>query len=99
VQHTADIARDRNGFDGLRDPAARARFYAETNRLIASLDFSVVACAILKEEHLARHGPLAIDPYMLSLGVLVERFCFTIARDEPPGAIVVGRRGRQLDRE
>jgi hypothetical protein len=99
VLHTADITRNRNGFEGLRDPAARAEFYAETNRLIAGLDFSVVACAILKEEHLARHGPLAIDPYMLSLGVLVERFCFTIARDEPPGAIVVERRGRQLDRE
>ena len=39
------------------------------------------------------------DPYELCLGVLVERFCFTIARDEPPGAIVVERRGRQLDRE
>jgi hypothetical protein len=99
VQHTADITRNRNGFEGLRDPAARSQFYAEANRLIAGLDLSVVACAILKEEHLARHGPLAIDPYMLSLGVLVERFCFTIARDEPPGAIVVGRRGRQLHRE
>src|SRR5665648_1096758 len=36
---------------------------------------------------------------MVSLGVLVERFCFTIARDERPGAIVVERRGGQLDRE
>jgi hypothetical protein len=31
--------------------------------------------------------------------VLVERFCFTIARAEPPGAIIVERRGRQPDRE
>jgi Protein of unknown function (DUF3800) len=99
VLHTADITRNRNGFERLRDPAARALFRAETNQLIASLDLSVVACAILKDEHLERYGPLAIDPYMLSLGVLVERFCFTIARDEPPGAIVVERRGGQLDRE
>jgi len=31
--------------------------------------------------------------------VLVERFCFTIARAEPPGAIRVERRGGRLDRE
>jgi hypothetical protein len=99
VLHTSDITRNRNGFEGLRDPAARSRFYAEMNSLIAGLDVSVVACAILKDEHLARYGPLAVDPYMLSLGVLVERFCFTIARDEPPGANVVERRGRPLDRE
>jgi hypothetical protein len=99
VLHTSDITRNRNGFEGPRDPAARLQFYAETNRLITSLDLTVVACAILKDELLARYGPLAIDPYMLSLAVLVERFCFTSAGDEPPGAIVLERRGRHLDRE
>ena len=74
--HTADITRARNGFEVLGDRAVRHRFYEGLNRLVMSLDIKVVACAIRKDAHLERYGPLAVDPNMLSLGVLVERFCF-----------------------
>lgn len=90
--HTADITRARNGFEELRDPDVRRRFYAELNHLVAGLGIKVVACAIRKAAHVERYGALAV-----SLGVLVERFCFEIGRSSERGTITVERRGRQLD--
>ncbi len=98
VLHTADIVRNRNGFERLKEPAFRERFYREVNAMMAALSYTVVACAIRKDEHLARYGLAALDPYMLSLDILVERFCFDIGRDGS-GVIVAEKRDPTLDRE
>ncbi|MBN1507321.1 MAG: DUF3800 domain-containing protein [Sedimentisphaerales bacterium] len=99
ILRTADITRNQNGFERMKDRAFREVFYSELDTLVASLDFKVVACAIQKEEHLQRYGVLARDPYMLSLDVLVERFCFEIGNVPGGGAIVAERRGPTLDHE
>lgn len=78
ILHTADIARRRGAFKILTNKEIRERFFQETNKLMASLDYVVVACGIKKEEHLNRYGLAAMDPYMLSLKVLVERFVLEI---------------------
>ena len=99
VLHTADIARNRKGFEGLARPDARARFHARLNELMADLPFSIVACAIRKPELLRRYGALALDPYLLSLGLVVERFCFALGGRGETGRILVERRNERLDRE
>lgn len=99
VLHTADITRNRNGFENLKDAAFRNRFYAALNALMRRLRYSVVACAVRKNEHLSRYGVAALDPYMLSLDVLVERFCFEIGNVSGDGVIVAERRDPTLDRE
>jgi hypothetical protein len=99
VLHRADFTRKRNGFERMEDPAFRQRFFAELNELVASLDFKVVACAIHKDEHLARYGVAALDPYLLSLDVLVERFCFETSEATDGGMIVAERRNPTLDHE
>ncbi len=43
VLHTADIARNRRGFEMLADGAQRSRFHRELNELMRSLPFAVVA--------------------------------------------------------
>lgn len=48
VLHTSDITRNRNGFEGLKDPVFRARFYDEMNVLMRDLRYSVVACVVRK---------------------------------------------------
>jgi NAD(P)-dependent dehydrogenase (short-subunit alcohol dehydrogenase family) len=48
VLHTADITRNRRGFESLTDPEARGRFQRRLNALLASLEFTVVACVIRK---------------------------------------------------
>jgi len=97
VLHTADITRNRNGFERMKDPVFRERFYADLNVLMATLDYKVVACAIRKDDHLARYGVAALDPYLLSLETLVERFCFEIGDRSDGGVIVAEKRDPTLD--
>ena len=99
ILHTADITRNRNGFEQLKEPVFRQRFYAELNALLGRLPFQVVACVIRKDDHLRRYGVAALDPYMLSLDVLVERFCMEVGNRSGGGVIVAERRDPTLDRE
>jgi len=99
VLHTSDITRNRNGFERLKNAAFRDRFYRELNALLRGLQFQVVACVIRKQDHLARYGVAALDPYMLSLDVLVERFCMEIGDLEGGGVIVAEKRDPTLDRQ
>lgn len=99
VLHTADIVRNRGGFERLEDAQFRQRFYHELNELIRKLDFKVVACAIRKDAHLARYGMAALDPYLLSLDVLVERFCLELGHVHEGGTIVAETRDPILDRQ
>lgn len=99
ILHTADITRNRNGFEPLQDPVFRSRFYTALNALMRNLRYTVVACAIRKDNHLARYGVAALDPYLLSLDVLVERFCFDVGRVSGGGVVVAEKRGHPLDRQ
>jgi hypothetical protein len=76
------------------DPVFRARFFDGLNALMRRLEFQVVACAIRKDRHKEQYGGVAIDPYELSLHVLVERFCF-----ERGGVMVAEERDEHLNRE
>ena len=46
VLPTADIARNRNGFEGLQNAEVRARFYDELNLRMCELRYEVVACVV-----------------------------------------------------
>jgi hypothetical protein len=99
VLHTADITRNRGGFERMKEPVFRSEFYSQLNDLIKSLKFQIVACVIRKDEHLKRYGLSALDPYMLSLHVLIERFCFEVGRTVGGGLVVAERRNPTLDHE
>jgi len=99
ILHTADIVRNRNGFERMKDAAFRQRFLNELNALMQSLEYQIVACVIRKDVHLTRYGVAALDPYLLSLDILVERFCFEIGNRSSNGLIMVEKRDPTLDRE
>jgi hypothetical protein len=97
ILHTADICRNRNGFERLKEPAFRQRFFLGVNELMQRLDYKVVACAIMKESYTAHHGATAEDPYEHCLTVLVERFCYEIGGYGDGGWVVAESRGQPLD--
>lgn len=99
ILHTADITRNRLGFERMIEPEFRARFYERLNTLMRGLRYQVVACVIRKEEHLRAYGVAALDPYLLSLDILVERFCLEIGDVAGGGMIVAERRGPTLDHQ
>ena len=48
---------------------------------------------------MSRYCANAVDPYLLSLDVLVEQFCFEIGDVEGGGLIIAEKRGPILDRQ
>jgi hypothetical protein len=82
----------------MKEQAFCENFYKHLNQLISELDITIVACAIKKQFHFERYGFDAIDPYHLSLNVLVERFCYMINRDSK-GTIIAEARDATLDRQ
>jgi hypothetical protein len=97
ILHTAEIARTKGAFTILKDIHVRAAFYAELNAMMRELEYKVVACAIHKDRHLAKYGVNAVDPYMYSLEVLVERFCHEIGDVPDAGLIYAEKRDPLLD--
>ncbi|MBW1614661.1 MAG: DUF3800 domain-containing protein [Deltaproteobacteria bacterium] len=101
ILHTADIVRRSGPFQKLTNIEFRNRFYIETNRLMKNLEYMIIACVIRKDAHLQRYGIAAIDPYMLALRVLVERFVFEIksCKGEKSGFIIAESRDETLDNQ
>ena len=87
VLHTADIVRNRKGFEPLKDVGFRNEFYERLNSLMRGLEYSVVACAIRKDT-LAFRRFSARDLYLVCFEVLVELFCEEIG-DVRDGGIIV----------
>jgi hypothetical protein len=98
ILHTADITRNRNGFEQLVDQAVRTRFYASLNGLIRRLEFVVVAVAIRKYDHLLHTGE-EIDPYHLALEIILERFYYLLTERGAPGRIVAESRNAIFDKD
>jgi hypothetical protein len=80
VIHTADLTRNKNGFEKMKDKAFRDTVYAEFNAIMAELPYQIIGCAVRKDDHLDRYGVSAIDPYHLSLNVIVERAYFAVGK-------------------
>ena len=99
ILHTADITRNRNGFEQMKDKGFREKFYHDLNELMRTLEYSVVACVIKKDQHISQYGVAALDPYLMSLDILVEQFAMDIGSRENAGVIVAECRDATLDRE
>jgi hypothetical protein len=96
VLHTADIARNRNGFERLVDPELRRHLYEETNRLMRGLDFRIIAAAVHKNRLFARYAA-SLDPYHYCLERLLERFVSMLEEVNDEGTIVAESRRPPLD--
>jgi Protein of unknown function (DUF3800) len=99
ILHTADLTRNRNGFEAMKDKAFREQCYLKLNQLMRELEYRVIACVIKKDGHLSRYGVSALDPYMFSLEVLVERFAMEVGNHWHGGEIVAECRSLELDKE
>ena len=97
ILHTADITRNRKGFEQLKDKSQRERFYKELNQLMSDLPYSVICCIIDKSRHRSRYGDGALDPYILSLHILVERLFMEVQSHGTGGTIVAESRNTYLD--
>ncbi len=98
ILHVADYTRNKNGFEKVSDKAFREKFYKGLNKIIQETDFSIIASIVDKKEHI-KHYKNAIDPYLLSLEVIVERFVMFLKSNKEKGIIIAEGRGPQLDNQ
>jgi hypothetical protein len=95
VLHTADFTRNKSGFEAMSSHEFRTEFFNSLQTLVSGLEFKIVACVIKKEDHLQKYGLNALDPYLLSLSLLVERFIFECG--SAGGTVVAEGRNPTLD--
>ena len=98
ILHLAEYTRDGKGYEKLRDKASREQFYAGLNKIIRDAEFSLVACIVDKQEHI-KHYKNAIDPYLLSLEVILERFIMGLKAEKEKGIVIAESRDTQLDNQ
>ncbi|WP_243095694.1 hypothetical protein [Thermus thalpophilus] len=97
VLHTADMTRNRKGFEGLKDPATRQRWYQALNAAMARWKYTVVAVVIDKLRHREAYGDAALDPYELSLALVAERLVLEAEKLKARVELVAESRGHHLD--
>ena len=99
ILHFRDYARSINGFGKMRVKDFRDRFYSGLAEVLRKIDFSLVACLIDKKNHLQKYDLRAVDPYLLSLEILVEKFTIYLRENKDNGIIIAESRNPQLDNE
>lgn len=99
ILHTADIYRNKNGFESLKNEKTRKKFLESMFAVLNLLNFEIVATGIQKKKHLLRYGLAAVDPYLLSLEFLVERFIFSLDDCGEKGIIIAESRDKQLNNQ
>jgi hypothetical protein len=98
VLHTVDMGKGRGEYGFLANPAKRAAFYADLNKLLQELDYKVVACVFEKPRYIAQYAT-PVDPYHYGLEILIERFCKELGQEEDAGFICAEKRNPGLDAE
>lgn len=98
VLHLAEYTRDGKGYEKLRDKNSREQFYTGLNKIIKETEFDLVSCIVDKIEHV-KHYKNAIDPYLLSLEVILERFILSLKESKEKGIVIAESRGTQLDNQ
>lgn len=99
ILHYVDYTRNQNGFERMVDKKFREEFYRGLNNIIKIADFYLVASIIDKTKHVKRYGMLAMDPYILSLEIIIERFILSLNKTGERGLVIAESRGAQLDNE
>lgn len=98
ILHYADYTRDGVGFEIMSDTTKREDFYRRLNKLIGNTNFTLLACIIDKTEHL-KHYRYPINPYILSLEIIIEKFVMFLNKEKEQGMIIAESRNNQLDNE
>lgn len=99
ILHSRDIRKCEGPFQIFFDLSLKQSFYADLDAAMVRADFTVIAAAINKEEHIKKYGRLAHDPYDVSLSFIMERLVYCL--DEPgvsgDAKLVFEKRGHKED--
>lgn len=100
IFHSRDIRKCEKEFQILFDQGIKKEFYSAINDLVASSNYTIIASAINKANHIKQYGKLASDVYEIALSFIVERSIFFL--DDLPNKphlldVVIEQRGKRED--
>ncbi len=99
ILHYIDYTRNQNGFERMVNKPFREKFYKGLNGIIKETEFTLISSIVDKLKHKEKYKALAIDPYTLSLEIIIERFVKLLEETKEKGIIIAESRGQQLDNE
>jgi hypothetical protein len=73
IIHSRDIRKAQGDFGFLTDPAKRPPFYERINEIMSQPGYDLIASVIRKQDHKAKYGINAANPYDLALTFTLER--------------------------
>src|SRR6476469_2890562 len=73
IIHSRDIRKAQNDFGFLTDPVKKRDFYDRINEIMSAPGYELIAAVIKKQEHKAKYGKNATNPYDLALTFAMER--------------------------
>lgn len=73
IIHSRDIRKAQGDFGFLTAPAARQPFYERINEIMLMPGYDLIATVIRKQDHRAKYGRNAANPYDLALTFALER--------------------------
>lgn len=100
VLHSRDIRKGQGDFTFLRDAQSRQPFYERINEIMGGENYKLIASVIRKQEHKARYGRNAENPYDLSLEFCMERLVRLLEGiGQSECEVIAESRGRSEDDE
>ncbi|MFH1656449.1 MAG: DUF3800 domain-containing protein [Candidatus Nealsonbacteria bacterium] len=101
ILHSRDIRKCEGVFQILFDLKIKEKFYKRFNNIINNTDFSIIGAGVNKEEHIKKYSKGAKDPYIISLGFIIERliFCLDSKSNLADVDIKIEKRGKKEDKQ
>lgn len=100
IIHSRDIRKAQNDFGFLTDPKKRQPFYERINEIMATPGYDLIATVIKKQEHKAKYGRHAANPYDLALTFALERLLPLLeAEGQTEVYLIAEGRGKREDDE
>ncbi len=99
ILHSRDIRKCEGPFQIFFDLSLKQSFYADLDQAMERAEFTVIAAAINKEEHIKKYGRLAHDPYDVSLSFIMERlvYCLDDQGASSDAKLIFEKRGYKED--
>lgn len=91
ILHSREIRKCEPPFNILLNPITKKNFYTDIDNLMSSLQYIVLASAILKKKLIDKYSDPA-NPYGLSLQFIMERFLYYLEENNDVGYISVESR-------
>jgi len=99
ILHSREIRKCEGAFQVLFDLELKREFYERLNKILKSAQFTVIGAGIQKKRFIEKYGPLADNPYSISLSFILERMTYCLKNSNSQVSIEIEKRGHREDRQ